>query len=124
QKDLRVEKAGRANAEAQLAELKAARNVSPTRRGLEDHGIDDDPFVTSPTQKRTKPNARHYSGTSTPPRRFTSTESDHLQDSVRSDKTADILSFNNRMDLKAEVEELQNKLQIAQMQNRHLQSQL
>ncbi|ROV96752.1 hypothetical protein VSDG_05613 [Cytospora chrysosperma] len=39
-------------------------------------------------------------------------------------KTADILSFNNRMDLKAEVEELQNQLQIAQMQNVHLQSQL
>ncbi|KAL2158334.1 hypothetical protein VTH06DRAFT_4382 [Thermothelomyces fergusii] len=123
QQNLRVEKAGRANAEAQLAELRAARNGSPARRGREENGIDEDPFVTSPTQKRSKPNARHYSNTSTPPRRSANAENDYL-DSVRSDKTADILSFNNRMDLKAEVEELQNKLQIAQMQNRHLQSQL
>ncbi|AEO54624.1 hypothetical protein MYCTH_92028 [Thermothelomyces thermophilus ATCC 42464] len=124
QQDLRVQKAGRANAEAQLAELRAARNGSPTRRGLEEISIGEAPFTTSPTQKHSKPNARHYSNTSTPPRRFANAENDHLFDSVRSDKTADILSFNNRMDLKAEVEELQNQLQIAQMQNRHLQSQL
>ncbi|KAL2183070.1 hypothetical protein L209DRAFT_767255 [Thermothelomyces heterothallicus CBS 203.75] len=124
QQDLRVQKAGRASAEAQLAELKAARNGSPTRRGLEEISISEAPFTTSPTQKHSKSNARHYSNISTPPRRFANAENDHLHDSVRSDKTADILSFNNRMDLKAEVEELQNQLQIAQMQNRHLQSQL
>ncbi|KAL2198446.1 P-loop containing nucleoside triphosphate hydrolase protein [Corynascus similis CBS 632.67] len=123
QQDLRVQTAGRVNAEAQLAELRAARSSSPTRRGLEEISVNEAPFNTSPTQKRSKPNGRHYSNTSTPPRRFATAETDH-HDSVRSDKTADILSFNNRMDLKAEVEELQNQLQIAQMQNRHLQSQL
>ncbi|KAL2145551.1 hypothetical protein VTI28DRAFT_6943 [Corynascus sepedonium] len=123
QQDLRVQTAGRVNAEAQLAELRAARSSSPTRRGLEEISVNEAPFNTSPTQKRSKPNGRHYSNTSTPPRRFATAEADH-HDSVRSDKTADILSFNNRMDLKAEVEELQNQLQIAQMQNRHLQSQL
>lgn len=125
QQNLRVQTAARANAEAQLAELRAARNEpSPTRRGLEEININEAPFNTSPTQKRSKPNGRHYSNTSTPPRRFANADPEHLQDSVRSDKTADILSFNNRMDLKADVEELQNQLQLAQMQNRHLQSQL
>jgi myosin protein heavy chain len=124
QQNLRVQTAARANAEAQLAELRASRNESPTRRGLEEISINEAPFNTSPTQKWSKPNGRHYSITSTPPRRFANADTDHLHDSVRSDKTADILSFNNRMDLKAEVEELQNQLQLAQMQNRHLQSQL
>jgi myosin protein heavy chain len=124
QQNLRVQTAGRANAEAQLSEVRAARNESPTRRGLEDMDINEAPFNASPTQKRPKPNGRHYSNTSTPPRRFANPDTDYLGDSIRSDKTADILSFNNRMDLKAEVEELQNQLQLAEMQNRHLQSQL
>ncbi|KAH6628272.1 P-loop containing nucleoside triphosphate hydrolase protein [Chaetomium tenue] len=123
QQDLRVQTAARVNAEEQLADLRAARNESPTRRGLGDVNIDEGAFNMSPTQTRSKPNGRHYSNTSTPPRRFAIPDTDHL-DSVRSDKTADILSFNNRMDLKADVEELQNQLQLAQMQNRHLQNQL
>ncbi|KAK5656341.1 hypothetical protein OQA88_4721 [Cercophora sp. LCS_1] len=124
QQNLRVQTAGRTNAEAQLAELRAARNESPTRPRLEEISNNEAPFNSSPTQKRSKPNGRHYSNASTPPRRFGNNDVDHLQDSTRSDRTADILSFNNRMDLKAEVEELQNQLQLAQMQNRHLQSQL
>jgi myosin protein heavy chain len=122
QQDLRVQTAARVNAEEQLAALRAVRNESPTRRGLDDANLDD-PFSMSPTQTRPKPNGRHYSNVTTPPRRFAQPDTDHL-DSVRSDKTADILSFNNRMDLKADVEELQNQLQLAQMQNRHLQNQL
>lgn len=124
QQNLRVQTAARANAEAQLAELRAARSDSPTRVRVEDINLNDDPFTTSPTQKKSKPNGRHYSITSTPPRRVANTDSERLQESVRSDRTADILSFNNRMDLKAEIEELQNQLQLAQMHNRHLQSQL
>ncbi|KAL2261572.1 hypothetical protein VTK26DRAFT_3858 [Humicola hyalothermophila] len=125
QQNLRVQTAARANAESQLAEMRAARGESPTRPRLEETNLDETPFNVSPTQKRSKMNGRHYSNTSTPPpRRFANPETEHLQDSVRSDRTADILSFNNRMDLKAEVEELQNQLQLAQMQNRHLQSQL
>jgi len=134
QQNLRVQSTARANAEAQLADLRAARAQSPsppTRAHLEEMDPNEAPFSNgSPTQRRAKlnnPNAngRHYSNVSTPPRRgFANNETDQLQDSVRSDRTADILSFNNRMDLKAEVEELQNQLQLAQMQNRHLQSQL
>ncbi|SPQ19096.1 821b4c22-5052-40eb-93df-7bf7ac466141 [Thermothielavioides terrestris] len=124
QQKLRVQTAARANAETQLAELRAARSSSPIRRGVDEISVDEAPFNGSPTQKRSKLNGRRYTNTSTPPRRFANTDTDHLQDSVRSDRTADTLSFNNRMDLKAEVEELQNQLQLAQMQNRHLQSQL
>ncbi|KAK4164202.1 putative myosin type-2 heavy chain 2 [Cladorrhinum sp. PSN259] len=126
QQDLRVQTAGRANAESQLADLRASRAESPTRHRHAEFSPDEAPFPSSPTQTRPKPNGRHYSNTSTPPRRFAtvSTEAEPPIDSSRSDRTADILSFNNRMDLKAEVEELQNQLQLAQMQNRHLQSQL
>ncbi|KAK3985698.1 putative myosin type-2 heavy chain 2 [Cladorrhinum sp. PSN332] len=126
QQDLRVQTAGRANAESQLAELRASRAESPTRHRSGEVNSDEAPFPGSPTQTRSKPNDRHYSNSSTPPRRFAtiSTEADATLDSSRSDRTADIISFNNRMDLKAEVEELQNQLQLAQMQNRHLQSQL
>jgi len=124
QQNLRVQTVGRANAEAQLTELRANRNDSPSRPHLEEISINEAPFNGSPTQKRSKANGRHYSNASTPPRRFGNNDTDHPHDSTRSDRTADILSFNNRMDLKAEVEELQNQLQLTQMQNRHLQSQL
>lgn len=44
--------------------------------------------------------------------------------SARSDRTIDTASFNNRMDLEAELELVQNQLQMSEMRNRHLQSQL
>jgi myosin heavy chain 9/10/11/14 len=118
QQNLRVQTAGRANAEAQLTELRASRGDSPSRPRLEEISLNEAPFNGSP---RGKMNSRHYSNASTPTRRFKDSD---LHDSARSDKTADILSFNNRMDLKTELEELQNQLQLAQMQNRHLQSQI
>ncbi len=124
QQNLRVQTTARANAESQLVDLRAQRHESPQRPRLEEINPNEAPFSGSPTQRKSKLNGRHYSNASTPPRRFNSTEAEMGNDSVRSDKTADILSFNNRMDLKAEVEELQNQLQLAQMQNRHLQSQL
>ncbi|KAI1161671.1 myosin tail-domain-containing protein [Nemania serpens] len=123
QQNLRVQTTARANAEAQLAEARNNRGESPTRPKLEELHPNEAPFNSSPTQKRSKLHARHYSNTSTPTRRF-GNENDVVPDSGRSDRTADILSFNNRQDLKTEVEELQNQLQLAQMQNRHLQSQL
>jgi len=123
QQNLRVQTAARANAEAQLAEARNHRSQSPSRPKLEEIHPNEVPFNGSPTQRRPKLHARHYSNTSTPTRRF-GNENDVVPDSGRSDRTADILSFNNRQDLKTEVEELQNQLQLAQMQNRHLQSQL
>ncbi|KAI4602208.1 hypothetical protein KJ359_009446 [Pestalotiopsis sp. 9143b] len=123
QQNLRVQTAGRANAEAQLSELRASRADSPARPRLEEMNPNEAPFTGSPTQRRGRANRRLSSANTTPNRRF-GNENEQIPDSVRSDKTADLLSFNNRQDLKAEVEELQNQLQLAQMQNRHLQNQI
>ncbi|EON95916.1 putative myosin type ii heavy chain protein [Phaeoacremonium minimum UCRPA7] len=124
QQNLRVQTAARSNAEAQLADLRASRNDTPSRPKLEEIDLNEAPFNGSPTQRRNKMNGRKISNTSTPTRRFNNNEPDPVHDSLRSERTADILSFNNRMDLKTELEELQNQLQLAQLQNRHLQSQL
>ena len=150
QQDLRVEKAGRSNAEAQLADLRAQHQqqqqqqpASPVfQRGrLEEIDPNEAPYFDngSPTQTKKRANAgaggasgggggtrrmsnsHMNSGMTTPPRQLSTTA---MPESARSDRTTETLSFNNRMDLKAEMEELQNQLQLAQMQNRHLQSQL
>ncbi|EQL03339.1 myosin type II heavy chain [Ophiocordyceps sinensis CO18] len=122
QQNLRAQAAARTNAEKQLTELRASRHETPNRPKLEEIHHNEAPFSGSPTQRRTaKVNSRRFSNTSTPTRRGHDSE---LQDSTRSDKTFDAVGANNRMDLKAEVEELQNQLQLAQMQNRHMQSQL
>ncbi len=125
QQNLRVQTAARTNAESQLADLRLHQRIeSPSRPKLEEINLNEAPFNGSPTQRKSRVNGRHYSNASTPPRLLNGADPDLAHDSVRSDKTADILSFNNRMDLKTEVEELQNQLQLAQMQNRHLISQL
>jgi myosin protein heavy chain len=125
--NLRVQTAGRTNAESQLVELRKRLEdefgESPNRPKLEEINPNQVSFNQSPSHLRNKLNGRPRSNVSTPTRRFPSTATD-TQDSARSDRTADILSFNNRMDLKADLEELQNQLQMSQMQNRHLQSQL
>ena len=130
--NLRVQTAGRTNAESQLAELRkrfedefgeSPERQSPSRPRLEEINPNQASFNHSPSHLRNKLNGRPRSNVTTPTRRFPSNATD-AQDSGRSDRTADILSFNNRMDLKADFEELQNQLQMSQMQNRHLQSQL
>jgi myosin protein heavy chain len=131
QQNLRVQSAGRLNAESMLADLRMrfegefdpAERHSPSRPKLEEINGNQGPFNHSPSHLKTKLNARPRSNVSTPTRRFPSNGAE-AHDSARSDRTADILSFNNRMDLKADLEELQNQLQLTQMQNRHLQSQL
>ncbi|CAK7273246.1 class II myosin [Sporothrix epigloea] len=135
QQNLRVEKAARGNAESQLADLRVQQQQqqsSPVfRRGrLEEIDPNEVPRLGNGSPTRTnKPkivgmrrtsNSHLNNNTSTPPRQLSAA----MPDSARSDRTADILSFDNRMDLKAEMEELQNQLQLAQMQNRHLQSQV
>ncbi|KAG6186422.1 hypothetical protein E4U27_008429 [Claviceps purpurea] len=123
QQNLRVQSAARANAESQVAELRAVRHESPSRPKLEEIHLNEAPFNGSPTQRRAaKTTARRFSNTTTPKKGGQETMA--LQDTGKSDKTVDSLAVNYRMDLKAEVEELQNQLQISQMQNRHLQSQL
>jgi len=63
-----------------------------------------------------------FSPVTTPshPRPFTHQRSD----STRSDRTTDTVTFNSRMDLAAELEMIQNQLQMSEMKNMHLQSQL
>lgn len=129
QQNLRVQLAWRSNAESQMAEMRkkngegfADFDRSPSRAKLEEINLNQAAFNRSPI--RSKLNGRPQSVTSTPNRRFQSNDTDEAQDSARSDRTADMLSFNNRMDLKADLEELQTQLQMSQMQNRHLQSQL
>ncbi|TVY73283.1 Myosin type-2 heavy chain [Lachnellula suecica] len=132
QNNLRVQTAGRSNAESQLTDLRKrfedefadSPERSPSRPKLEEINPNQGSFVQSPNHLRGKLNARPRSNVSTPTRRFPSSGTEGAQDSGRSDRTADMLSFNNRMDLKADLEELQNQLQMTQMQNRHLQSQL
>jgi len=133
QQNLRVQTAGRSNAESQLADLRrryeedfggSPDKQSPSRPKLEEINPNQMSFNQSPSHLKNKLNGRPRSNISTPTRRFPSNGTDTAQDSGRSDRTADILSFNNRMDLKADLEELQNQLQLTQMQNRHLQSQL
>ncbi|OAA40198.1 myosin-11 (Myosin heavy chain) [Beauveria brongniartii RCEF 3172] len=120
QQNLRAQTAARSNAESQLSELRASRG-DPNRPKLEEIHLNEAPFNGSPTQRKSK--ARRVSNTTTPTRRNQQPEYE-LQDSVRSDRTADTALLNNRMDMKAEVEELHNQLQLRDMQNRHLQSQL
>ena len=130
QQNLRIQSAGRSNAESQLIDLRrqfedefdSPERQSRSRPRLEEINPNQGSF-NSPSHLRNKLNARPRSNFSTPTRRLPSSGPE-AQDSGRSDRTADIISFNNRMDLKADLEELQNQLQLTQMQNRHLQSQL
>ena len=50
--------------------------------------------------------------------------SNNTNDSARSDRTNDTISFNNRMDLASELEMIQTQLQMSEMHNRHLQAQI
>lgn len=124
QQNLRVQTAARVNADSQIAELRATRRDSESRPKLEEISLNEAPFSNgSPSHRRAiKLGARRFSNTSTP--RKANQETTELHDTGKSDKTVDTFAVNNRMDLKAEVEELQNQLQISRMQNRHLQSQL
>jgi len=122
-------------AETQLNELRKrhdnevsemdARHSSSKRQLLEE--LDQNAQNTLPGRKSPKhlrkiSGLRSYSNASTPDRRLN--QSDPTNDSGRSDRTVDTIAFNKRMDLAGELEMVQNQLQMTEMQNRHLQSQL
>ncbi|KAJ5104936.1 Myosin tail [Penicillium alfredii] len=65
---------------------------------------------------------KRFSTPTTPNRRYNVYEG--ANESARSDRTVDSVGYQRRMDTAAEIEELQNKLQMTEMQNKHLQSQL
>lgn len=128
QQNLRVQTAARSNAESQLTDLRAERHESPSRPRLEEIHLNEVPFNTSPTQKRQQKPAtmqavRRLSNNTpvTPTRRAIL---DAANDSTRSDKMTDSAIVSKGSDHRAEIEELQNQLQLAQMHNRHLQSQI
>lgn len=73
-------------------------------------------------QFRKSSDVKPYSRTTTPVR--ASTNEDLANASGRSDRTVDTAGYKNRSDLAAELEMVQNQLQMTEMQNRHLQGQL
>jgi len=66
---------------------------------------------------------KSLNGLSTPPPAIYRNNTS-ASDSARSDKTVDTMVFNNKMDMAAELELTQNQLQMSEMRNRHLQTQL
>ncbi|KKA30013.1 hypothetical protein TD95_004327 [Thielaviopsis punctulata] len=126
QQNLRIQTAARTNAESQLAELRAKQGVAPVEAPhTRFDNLADALNGLSPAGSRTsgaKANGAARDLFSSSPRKSSSLGSDALDSH---DKPAgDAHGLNNRQDLKAEVQELQSKLQLALMQNRHLQSQL
>ena len=123
------EKCGRA--ENQISELRRrhdsevseldARHSSSKRQLLEELDQNTLPGRKSPKQSRKTSDLKPYSNISTPDRRHISDATNH---SGRSDRTVDTIAYNKRMDLAAELEMVQNQLQMTEMQNRHLQSQI
>lgn len=127
---LRVATERYSRAEAQLDELRDrhedelnemdVRHANSKRALLEEMNSSQVNQVTarrSPTHYR-----KEFSRTNTP------THQRHLSNatnnSARSDRTVDTVTFNNRMDLASELELVQNQLQMSEMRNRHLQTQL
>jgi myosin protein heavy chain len=80
--------------------------------------------MASPTPHRNNfDNLKSLNSFATPPPAM-HRHNTNASDSARSDRTVDTHIFNNRMDVAAELELTQNQLQIAEMRNRHLQTQL
>jgi myosin protein heavy chain len=133
---LRVSEEKCARAELQLSEMRRrhademaeldARYSSSKRALLEEIDQNQVANTRSPGhfRKNSEPVVKRYSNPSTPNNRRFVNFAETAGDSGRSDRTVDTVAFQKRMDLAAEVEQLQNQLQLAEMQNRHLQSQL
>lgn len=98
-----------------------ARHSSSKRQLLEELDQNTLPARRSPKHVRKMSDLKPFSNTSTPDRRHISNTTN---DSGRSDRTVDTVAYNKRMDLAAELEMVQNQLQMTEMQNRHLQSQI
>lgn len=120
-----------ARAENQISELRRRlgdeaaeadnRHSASKRQLLEELNQNTLPTKKSPKHLRKGSDLKPYSSTSTPDRRRISNPTN---DSGRSDRTIDTVAHNKRMDLAGELELVQNQLQMSEMQNRHLQSQL
>ena len=106
--------------DSEISELDA-RHSSSKRQLLEELDQNILPARKSPKHLRKVSDLKPYSNTSTPDRRHISNTAN---DSGRSDRTNDTVAYNKRMDLAAELEMVQNQLQMTETHNRHLQSQI
>lgn len=106
--------------EDEMAEIDNRHSTSK-RQLLEELNQNTIPTKRSPKGLRKGSDLKPYSNTSTPDRRHISNTTN---DSGRSDRTVDTVAYNKRMDMAAELEMVQTQLQMTEMQNRHLQSQL
>lgn len=135
QEALRVTGEKWTRAESQLQELRHrletevsdldARHDKSKRQMLEElNQSSQNTLQTRRTSKqfRKSSDIKSYSRTTTPVRR--NVDENATIDSGRSDQTVDTVGYNNRMDLAAELEMVQTQLQMTEMQNRQLQSQL
>lgn len=131
QQALRVTSEKWNRAETQLQELRRryeddvteldARYSGSKRNLLEEINQNTLNANRSPTHIRKGSDLKPYSNPVTPDRRHISNTT---QDSGRSDRTVDTIAYNKRMDMAAELELVQNQLQMSEMQNKHLRSQL
>lgn len=128
---LRVAEEKWARSESQICELRRrydseiseldARHSSSKRQLLEELDQNILPARISPKHLRKVSDLKSYTNISTPDRRHMSNTTN---DSGRSDRTVDTFAYNKRIDLAAELEMVQNQLQMTEMHNRHLQSQV
>ena len=118
--------------ESQIADLRRrhsdemtemdTRHSKSKRHLLEE--LHQNALPTSPRsngQTRRNVEIKPLSNFSTPERVYVNRD---LQDSSQTSRTSDTAAFNKRTELAAELEMTQNKLQMVEMQNRQLQSQL
>ena len=97
------------------------RHMSSKRALLEE--IDQNGVASRRSPKQFR-DSKTFVNTPSPHRRHMSNATNATHDSGRSDRTVDTVSYQKRMDLAAELEMVQNQLQMTEIQNRHLQNQL
>lgn len=134
QQALRISVEKCSQAETRLTELRKRyqdeisdideKHFSAKRNLLEEIDQNNLAIARSPKNFRTGHEINRWSNTSTPNRRQLSNATDATHYSGRSDRTDDTVTVQKRMDLAAELEMVQNQLQLTEMQNRHLQNQL
>lgn len=130
---LRVANERRSRVERELAELRKRHQDemaemdnmhSSSKRALFDEMNQNHlPANGSPRPFSRALHNKTYSNQSTPTRKALNFAVDGF-DSGKTDKTMDTMAFQRRMDLATELEEVQNQLQLAEMQIRHLQAQI
>ncbi|MCJ1473993.1 hypothetical protein MMC13_002649 [Lambiella insularis] len=131
QQELRVTQERWNRAELQLQDLRLqhedemtemdARHTTSKRNLLEEINQNTLHTTRPATHIRKGSDLKPMSNISTPDRRHISNTTN---DSGRSDRTVDTVAYNKRMDMAAELEMVQNQLQMTEMQNRHLKNQL